>query len=239
MTHISIGASVPLVELANVFDSGIDYSRAALGKAVFYSNQTAENPLDYKVLRGRNVGKYSLEFDGIWLRNNWRTIQQEHIAIDSKSRLKVNDKAYVVSPKILVRQTGDQIIATVDTDRFFHQKSLLCIIPKVGVSAYFLCAVLNHPKMTEIYRSMTMQSGKVFSQVKKNFLEQLPIPSSFDPSQKELIAGLVEKLIITKNNNDKAKLLAQLEDDVAKGFVKNEVVLPQSTLRDTDSEEGQ
>lgn len=84
-----------------------------------------------------------------------------------------------------------------------------------------------------------MQSGKVFSQVKKNFLEQLPIPSSFDPSQKELIAGLVEKLIITKNNNDKAKLLAQLEDDVAKGFVKNEVVLPQSTLRDTDSEEGQ
>lgn len=239
VTHISIGASVPLVELANVFDSGIDYSRAALGKAVFYSNQTAENPLDYKVLRGRNVGKYSLEFDGIWLRNNWRTIQQEHIAIDSKSRLKVNDKAYVVSPKILVRQTGDQIIATVDTDRFFHQKSLLCIIPKVGVSAYFLCAVLNHPKMTEIYRSMTMQSGKVFSQVKKNFLEQLPIPSSFDPSQKELIAGLVEKLIITKNNNDKAKLLAQLEDDVAKGFVKNEVVLPQSTLRDTDSEEGQ
>lgn len=239
VTHISIGASVPLVELANVFDSGIDYSRAALGKAVFYSNQTAENPLDYKVLRGRNVGKYSLEFDGIWLRNNWRTIQQEHIAIDSKSRLKVNDKAYVVSPKILVRQTGDQIIATVDTDRFFHQKSLLCIIPKVGVSAYFLCAVLNHPKMTEIYRSMTMQSGKVFSQVKKNFLEQLPIPSSFDPSQKELIAGLVEKLIITKNNNDKAKLLAQLEDDVAKGFVKNEVALPQSTLRDTDSEEGQ
>ncbi|MDI1302514.1 MAG: TaqI-like C-terminal specificity domain-containing protein [bacterium] len=234
--HISSGASVPLVELADVFDSGIDYSRAALGNAVFYAGQAAENPSDYKVLRGRNVGKYSLNFEGIWLRNNWRDIQQEHIAIDSKSRLKVNEKAYVVSPKILVRQTGDQIIATVDSDRFFHQKSLLCIIPKVGVSAHFLCAVLNHPKMTEIYRSMTMQSGKVFSQVKKNFLEQLPIPSSFDPGQKECIAGLAESLINTHDQDDKAKLLARLENEVIKGFVESEAAIPQSMLRDVHHE---
>ena len=237
--HINSGASVPLVELADVFDSGIDYSRAALGNAVFYSDQTAESPSDYKVLRGRNIGKYSLAFEGIWLRNNWRDIQQEHIAIDSKSRLKVNEKAYVVSPKILVRQTGDQIIATVDAARFFHQKSLLCIIPKAGVSAYFLCAILNHPKMTEIYRGMTMQSGKVFSQVKKNFLEQLPIPSSFDLSQKERIAELTEKLINTHDQDDKAKLLAQLENEVVKGFVESEAAIPQSTLRDTHHEEMQ
>lgn len=234
--HISSGASLPLVALADVFDSGIDYSRAALGNAVFYSDQAAENSSDYKVLRGRNVGKYSLVFDGIWLRHNWRDIQQEHIAIDSKSRLKVNEKAYVVSPKILVRQTGDQIISTVDTGRFFHQKFLLCIIPKVGVSAYFLCAVLNHPKMTEIYRSMTMQSGKVFSQVKKNFLEQLPIPSSFDPSEKARIAGLAEELINTHDHDDKAKLLLQLESEVAKGFLDKEAASPQPAIWDSEYE---
>lgn len=224
--HISNGASVPLVELADVFDAGIDYSRAALGNAVFYTGQFADDPADCKVLRGRNVGKYSLEFEGIWLRNNWRSIQQEHIAVDSKSRLKVNEKAYVTSPKILVRQTGDQIISTVDIDRFYHQKSLLCIIPKAGVSAFFLCAVLNHPKMTEIYRRMTMQSGKVFSQVKKNFLEQLPIPSSFDPSKKERIAELTESLINAHGQD--AGLLAQLEDEVAAGFAGGEAGQPQS-----------
>ena len=84
-----------------------------------------------------------------------------------------------------------------------------------------------------------MQSGKVFSQVKKNFLEQLPIPSSFDPSQKERIAELAEKLINTHDHDDKAKLLAQLENEVAKGFVKSEVTTPQSTLRDTGHEEMQ
>ncbi|WP_175983512.1 Eco57I restriction-modification methylase domain-containing protein [Burkholderia vietnamiensis] len=233
--HINSGASVPLVELADVFDSGIDYSRAALGNAVFYSGQVADDPADHKVLRGRNVGKYSLVFEGIWLRNDWRSIQQEHVAVDSKSRLKVNEKAYVVSPKILVRQTGDQIITTVDVDRFFHQKSLLCIIPKAGVSAFFLCAVLNHPKMTEIYRSMTMQSGKVFSQVKKNFLEQLPIPSSFDLGQKERIAGLAER-VINAHGQD-AGLLAQLENEVAKGFVGGEAVTPQSMSDATQQEE--
>ena len=225
--QISGGASVPLVELADVFDSGIDYSRAALGTAVFYSSQVADDPADHKVLRGRNVNKYLLAFEGIWLRNDWRGIQQEHIAVDSKSRLKVNEKAYVVSPKILVRQTGDQIIATVDVGRYYHQKSLLCIIPKAGVSPFFLCAVLNHPKMTEIYRSMTMQSGKVFSQVKKNFLEQLPIPSSFDQSDKERIAGLAE-LIIEAHEQDPS-LLAQLEDEVAKGFAGGKAMTPGST----------
>lgn len=225
--YINGDASVPLVELADVFDSGIDYSRAALGNAVFYSDQVPDDPSDHKVLRGRNIGKYSLAFEGIWLRNNWRNIQQEHIAIDPKSRLKVNEKAYVVSPKILVRQTGDQIIATVDVDRFYHQKSLLCIIPKAGVSAFFLCAALNHPKMTEIYRSMTMQSGKVFSQVKKNFLEQLPIPSSFDAIQKERIAGLAERII--NAHEQEAGLLAQLENELAGGFVGGEAVTPQST----------
>lgn len=226
--RISGFASKPLLELADVFDSGIDYSRAALGKDVFYSSLAAADPADHKVLRGRNVNKYSLAFDGIWLRHEWKLIQQEHIAVDSKSRLKVNEKAYVVAPKILVRQTGDQIIATVDVNRFYHQKSLLCIIPMASVSAFFLCAVLNHPKMTGIYRSMTMQSGKVFSQVKKNFLEQLPIPSSFDQNEKEHISELAEQLIHAQGQD--ATLLAQLEDAVAKGFARGEEGTPESAI---------
>lgn len=84
-----------------------------------------------------------------------------------------------------------------------------------------------------------MQSGKVFSQVKKNFLEQLPIPSSFDTGQKEHIAGLAEKLIGTNGHDDKANLLAQLENQVVKGFVENEIAIPLSTLLDIHQEKMQ
>lgn len=72
-----------------------------------------------------------------------------------------------------------------------------------------------------------MQSGKVFSQVKKNFLEQLPIPSSFDQSEKERIAGLAARLINAHEHD--ASLLAQLENEVAKGFAGGEAVTLEST----------
>ncbi|SHG33070.1 Methyltransferase domain-containing protein [Desulfacinum infernum DSM 9756] len=197
---ISAGYEVPgirkgfvsIKDVADVYDSGIDYSRAKLGKAVFYKAKEPEHHLDHKVLRGRNVDKYSLQFEGIWLRHNWQDIQRQQKKEDAKSRLKVNEKIYLRVPKILVRQTGDKIIATVDTDRYYHQKSLLCICPKKGISAYYLCAVLNHPEVTRIYRQMTMQKGKVFSQVKKNFLEQLPVPSSTDATIADKIVRLCE-----------------------------------------------
>ena len=80
-----------------------------------------------------------------------------------------------------------------------------------------------------------MQSGKVFSQVKKNFLEQLPIPSSFDASQKERIAGLAERLI--NAHEQEASLLAQLENEVAEGFVGEEAVMPRAMPADSDQEE--
>lgn len=66
------------------------------------------------------------------------------------------------------------------------------------------------------------------------------VPSSFDPSQKERIAELAEKLINTHDQDDKAKLLAQLENEVVKGFVESEAAIPQSTpIRDTHHEEMQ
>ena len=209
---------IPLSRLSDVFDSGIDYSRAALGNAVFYTGVSAENPADHRVLRGRNIDRFFLKFDGIWLRHDWRSIQQEQIKEDPKSRLKVNEKAYLISPKILVRQTGDSIIATVDSDRHYHQKSLLSVLPKDGISAYLLCAILNHPETTKIYQGMTMQSGKVFSQVKKNFLEQIPMLWSFNDEVKNDIANLSERLINSSDPQERIELKSEIEDAVSAAF---------------------
>ncbi len=77
-----------------------------------------------------------------------------------------------------------------------------------------------------------MQSGKVFSQVKKNFLEQLPIPSLFDASQKERIAGLAERLINAHGQD--ADLLTELENEVAQGFVDGEVAAQKVMPRNAD-----
>lgn len=198
--------------VADVFDSGIDYSRVKLGKAVFYAADVPENTKDYKVLRGRNIGRYSLRFTGVWLRHNWEEIQEAERKGDAKSRLKVNQKVYLISPKILIRQTGDRLIATVDEEKYYHQKSLLCICPRKDMSVYYLCALLNHPQMTRIYRQMTMQQGKVFSQVKKNFLEQLPVPPCVDDSVKHEVDQLCKALISSSTEGDwRPKAIERME----------------------------
>ena len=140
-----------LKEVADVFDSGIDYSRKELGRDVFYDASTPFEGADHRVLRGRNIDKFKLSFEGIWLRHNWRDIQSKHISKDKKSRLKVNELIYKRIPKILVRQTGDKIICAVDEQAYFHQKSLLSVVPNGPLSAAVICAYLNHPETTQTY----------------------------------------------------------------------------------------
>jgi len=219
-SHAELGVGwCTLKDIADVFDSGIDYSRKELGRDVFYSGPTPEEAGDHKVLRGRNIDKFHLSFDGIWLRRNWRDIQSEHLARDKKSRLKVNDIIYNKTPKILVRQTGDKIICTVDLNAFFHQKSLLSIVPKGPISASVICAYLNHPDTTESYQKMTMQTGKVFSQVKKNYLEQIPVPAIRDLDKEEKIEALVDNLIGESfDEHDRDQIILQINTLVAAIF---------------------
>ncbi len=212
------GDFVELTTLATVYDSGIDYSRAKLGKDVFYNSSDPEDERDNPVLRGKNIGKYRLNFDGIWLRHNWSEIQTAHRNIDKKSRLKVNEKVYRISPKILVRQTGDSIIATLDFGRYYHQKSLLCIVPKEGVCPFTLLALLNHSKTTKIYQSTTAQTGRVFAQVKKNFLEQILLPWPIDPDLSIELAELVRQAIEGQNLEAIEKFTAELELKAAAAF---------------------
>ncbi len=205
-----------LKDVANVFDSGIDYSRKTLGDAVFYSSKKPDSELDHKVLKGRNINKYEISFDDIWLRNNWHDIQDTHRKIDKKSRLKVNDIVYESVPKILVRQTGDKIICTMDYNEYYHQKSLLSILPIGIIDPCLICAYLNHPKTTETYQKITMQTGKVFSQVKKNYLEQIPIPAVRDDKNEGHIIELVKALTSQKLEDDeKVKKIEELNSLVS------------------------
>lgn len=209
---------VELAKLASVYDSGIDYSRAELGSDVFYTADASEDDRDKRVLRGRNVGRYTICFEGIWLRHNWSDIQAAHRGRDKKSRLKVNEKVYVTSPKILVRQTGDSIIAALDCDRYYHQKSLLCVVPNEDVCPYLLLALLNSEDATKIYQSLTAQSGRVFAQVKKNFLERVTLPWSLRSEERDDVSALAKTATECSDDVERAKLIVELELKVAKAF---------------------
>jgi hypothetical protein len=82
------------------------------------------------------------------------------------------------SVKVLVRRTGDRIIAAVDTDRRYVSNNFFLILPgeTCGFNVWGLCAFLNSSFSTWFYRTVEPREGRVFAEVKIKHLSQLPLP---------------------------------------------------------------
>jgi len=79
--------------------------------------------------------------------------------------------------KVLLRQTGDTLIAGLSRDDTYTVDSLLCITPAGTFSNLeSLVVLLNSSLLRELYDSITQEKGRVFSQVKPQNVKKLPLP---------------------------------------------------------------
>ncbi len=86
---------------------------------------------------------------------------------------------HIEQEKILIRRTGDSLIAAVDTERFYHPNTLIYLIPKAQarppMSLYALCAILNSEVMNAYYHAISMKKQRSMAQIEIDTLEQLPL----------------------------------------------------------------
>jgi hypothetical protein len=101
-------------------------------------------------------------------------------------------------PKILTRQTADEIIAAYDEENFYYTNTLhgTAVVDRAYHPLYLL-GVLNSRITTWYYRSNTDEEGKVFAQVKIELLRKLPIPSADKDGQKPIVQ-LVDRILAAK-----------------------------------------
>ncbi|MCB1470433.1 MAG: hypothetical protein KDK08_25530, partial [Rhizobiaceae bacterium] len=79
--------------------------------------------------------------------------------------------------KLLVRQTGDEIIAALDTEQHLCLNNVHVLEPRdESVDVYAILAILNSALSTWCLRSMNPEAGEALAEVKKEFVEMLPIP---------------------------------------------------------------
>ena len=79
-------------------------------------------------------------------------------------------------PKILIRKTGDQIIATYDETGFFPEQSLYFIYEKdTKASYYYVLGILNSKVLNYYFQAKSLTNKKSIAQVKKGDLDQLPL----------------------------------------------------------------
>ncbi|GHO76459.1 hypothetical protein KSD_42300 [Ktedonobacter sp. SOSP1-85] len=86
------------------------------------------------------------------------------------------DPAIFDVPKILVRRTGDSIIALYDTKKFITLNNIFnLIVHKKNLSELYVLSILNSKLSTYYHRAQVGEAGKVFAEVKIVDLGKLPI----------------------------------------------------------------
>lgn len=86
------------------------------------------------------------------------------------------DPSIVERPKIMIRQTGDSIIAAIDCDHLYHLNNVHSLSPRnPDVSLPYLCAILNSRLMNRYYHLISLEYGRAMAQTDIETLELLPL----------------------------------------------------------------
>ena len=178
-----------------------------------------ENEYCEKLLFGKDISKYELNFN-----NNWVNYQPEEMMKIEIERggggLRLRVREIFESTKILTRQTADSIIATIDTNNYFYSNTIHgTIIKDDTFDIKFILAILNSNVLKYYYRQTTSEGGKVFAQVKIEILRQMPIKKTEKERQNQFII-LVDYLFYLNNkktpqilsHTDNNRIVSHFED---------------------------
>ena len=151
------------------------------------------------LMRGSLMNKYV----NFWNENSW-IMYGEWLAEPRKPFV------FEAEEKIIVRQTGDSIIATIVGKNVIARDNLYLVIPK-STNIKFLLGVINSKLTNFYYYQINPERGEVLAQVKKGHVEQLPIPqiNSKNKPLHDQIINYVDKLLLLNIELQKATLATQ------------------------------
>jgi hypothetical protein len=117
--------------------------------------------------------------------------------------------------KIIIRQTGDSLIATYDKDKFIVRDNLYTIvnIHNSNISLKYILAIINSKLLNWYYQNIiNNEKGEALAQVKRGHLAKLPIPAidlsiKAEKTKHDNLVSLVDKMLELKK-----KEAAELSD---------------------------
>lgn len=133
---------------------------------------------------GREVNRFRLAWAG-------EHVRLEPALFKSGGRLELYRR-----PKLLLRQTGDDLRAAYDDQGFFCLNNLHLLVPRRPGDPHDLrywLALLNSPLLNRYYRLVTLEQGRLYAQVDLDLLGTLPLRQAdlTDPGGREAHDTLV------------------------------------------------
>ncbi|MGA2915461.1 MAG: N-6 DNA methylase [Sedimentisphaerales bacterium] len=210
-------------------DAGINYQRVGVGMSVKGNSDLGtrllyegikEKSFHVMFWKGSDIGRY-------WIVNK----TQRYCRPEIKEKLRANEvirlaiDIYRQVPKILLRQTADKILASIDYEGIWFGRSVLSILPKKDNSykLEYLLGLLNSKYLNYLYQNIAGEKGRVFAQVKFAKLKQLPIrlidfSKPDEVKQHDKMVSLVDEMLELhkkiskiKNPNEKTRIQRQIE----------------------------
>jgi hypothetical protein len=159
-----------LKHLYRVRDVGINYNRADIARRVLYAGPEPEDPRDVPRYRGRNFNRYTPVAQEGWIRHDAarRLLPNERLSIP-RSEFRTREK-------IVLRQTADRLVGTLDRTCMAMGRSVIAITAESGESLPALLACLNSRLVTILYRVLAGEKGRILPQVKVSRILDLPVP---------------------------------------------------------------
>jgi hypothetical protein len=156
-----INSSSKIISLGDIFDSTSGFG----GKSQLI-HEVRSNDKQIQTLKGNSIGRYQMR------KIYWFEFKPENITGRTTDVYKLG-----TSPKILLRKTGDRIIATYDDSGIFPEQSLYFLYNnQMEINTKFFLGILNSRLLTKYFRAKSLTNKKSIAQVKKIDLDQLPLP---------------------------------------------------------------
>jgi hypothetical protein len=126
--------------------------------------------------------------------------------------------------KIVMRQTGDSLVAALDRQQYLCLNNMHVIVPQSAIpDLRYILSLLNSKMMNWYYQTLNPEQGEALAEVKKANVAQLPIrvPDMNNPSEKatydQLVAAVDEMLRLheqvntARTPNDQTRLQRQID----------------------------
>jgi hypothetical protein len=123
--------------------------------------------------------------------------------------------------KIVVRQTGDSLIAAIDSSKYLCLNNIHVLIPNNNnfSNPLFLLGIINSKLMNWYYHTLNPEIGEALAEVKKTHVAKLPI-KEYTPSEKQHVKivflvtsmlSLNKKLPLAHTGQEKTVIQRQID----------------------------
>lgn len=133
------------------------------------------------IIEGKDINRYSIKWGGLFICYDNELRQKIDVSQLKTKQKKIDfalrNKEIFDRPKIVIRQTGDKLIADLDLNKMItrHSVHTIAVKEKFNISLYYILCLLNSELINFYYESIIPEKGKAFAEVKIVNLEQLPI----------------------------------------------------------------